>query len=1008
MSEALLQALMQLFALASNDDDITNESRIIVEGFLRSELNQKLVQQYIELYDHFLNEYQQNLDPNSSSLNPNEVKEICIKINESLLQKQKLVVLLRLLEYIFADGNISNHELEFVTLLANVFNIPNDEFTNCLNFAQSTEEDYKENDAFLYLEESTSNKGEHYKHIKTHHLDGKIVAVNFPSIRMICFRYFGTNTLYLNGQILSPKGIHIFTNGSSIRGNKIHPIYYSDVLAAYMKHKHDENIHFNVRNLEYEFASGNKGLHSFSFSAKSGNLLGIMGGSGAGKSTLLNILNGNYAPTKGSVCINAIDIHKNSKAIEGVIGYVSQDDLLIEELTVFQNLFYNAKLCFAQLDDQEVKEKVNNLLESLGLFEAKDLKVGSPIDKVISGGQRKRLNIALELIREPSVLFVDEPTSGLSSRDSENIMDLLKQLTLKGKLVFVVIHQPSSDIFKLFDRLIILDKGGYPIYNGDPVESVIYFKTETLHVNNNESECTTCGNVNPEQVFNIIESKVVDEFGNQTNERKTSPQEWYKKYTENEKEGKKEDKEELKTPKSKLKTPSKFKQFKIFIIRDVLSKITNKQYMFINLLEAPLLALLLSYFIKYSTGTKDNPYSFVQNENLPAYIFMAVIVAIFLGLTVSAEEIIKDRKIRKRESFLHLSKSSYIFSKMSILFILSAFQTFSFVVIGNYIMEIQSMNVYYWLILFSTSFFANILGLNISASFNSAVTIYILIPFLIIPQLIFSGVIVKFDKLNPSVSSRSHVPLIGEVMVSRWAFEAISVNQFKKNKLNQTFYQTDKVLSKLNFKKVYWMPAILNKIQTLKANSNKTHKEKNKKIALLINTELTKVHREYMLKDNPLTLLNVDTITQKDLEQIEHYLRTLKRYLNKAYLNQLDKKDNLIMNIEDQTSVPNYFNYLKSIHTNNSLKDLVTNKNEMNKIITIEDQFIQREDPIYLDSKSLRAHFFAPNKQFFGLKIDTFWLNLMVIWFMSISLTITLYYDVLKRLLNVFKEFKKN
>ena len=100
----------------------------------------------------------------------------------------------------------------------------------------------------------------------------------------------------------------------------------------------------------------------------------------------------------------------------------------------------------------------------------------SPLDKTISGGQRKRLNISLELIREPSVLFLDEPTSGLSSRDSENIMDLLKQLTLKGKLVFVVIHQPSSEIFKMFDKLIILDVGGYPIYYGNPVDSVIYFK----------------------------------------------------------------------------------------------------------------------------------------------------------------------------------------------------------------------------------------------------------------------------------------------------------------------------------------------------------------------------------------------------------------------------------------------------------------------------------------------------------------------------------------------------
>jgi ABC-type multidrug transport system ATPase subunit len=139
----------------------------------------------------------------------------------------------------------------------------------------------------------------------------------------------------------------------------------------------------------------------------------------------------------------------------------------------------------------------------------KDLRVGSPLDKMISGGQRKRLNIALELIREPGVLFVDEPTSGLSSRDSEIIIDLLKTLALKGKVVFVVIHQPSSDIFKVFDKLLILDKGGYPIYLGNPVDGVSHFKNAVNYLNPNESECILCGNVNPEQIFNIIETRVL-------------------------------------------------------------------------------------------------------------------------------------------------------------------------------------------------------------------------------------------------------------------------------------------------------------------------------------------------------------------------------------------------------------------------------------------------------------------------------------------------------------------
>jgi ABC-type multidrug transport system ATPase subunit len=167
--------------------------------------------------------------------------------------------------------------------------------------------------------------------------------------------------------------------------------------------------------------------------------------------------------------------------------------------------------------------------------ETKDLKVGSPLRKTISGGQRKRLNIGLELLREPSVLFCDEPTSGLSSRDSENIIDLLKELALKGKLVFAVIHQPSSDIFKKFDRLLILDSGGYQIYYGNPVDSIVYFKRTINLINSEEGECQECGNVNPEQIFNIIETKVINEYGHFTTERKIGAEQWYRVFEQNKK-----------------------------------------------------------------------------------------------------------------------------------------------------------------------------------------------------------------------------------------------------------------------------------------------------------------------------------------------------------------------------------------------------------------------------------------------------------------------------------------
>ena len=408
-----------------------------------------------------------------------------------------------------------------------------------------------------------------------------------------------------------------------------------------------------------------------SLKVETGTVHALVGENGAGKSTLLNVLNSMETPSAGSVKINGKNIHTENKEIKGVIGHVSQDDLLIEELTVYENLFYNAKLCFGNLSDDEISKNCLNLLSSIGLSETRNLKVGSPLEKTISGGQRKRLNISLELIRQPSVLFVDEPTSGLSSRDSENIMDLLKELALKGKLIFVVIHQPSSDIYKMFDKLMILDVGGYPIYYGNPVEAVSYFKHLVNHVNAEESECIHCGNVNPEQIFNIIESKVLDEYGNLTFNRKVNPSIWNKHYKELIEKDIHSEKKYTNIPESIFKIPNLFKQFKVFISRDVKSKLTNTQYLLINFLEAPILAFILAYLVRFYNTDVDTGkgYVFGENENIPAYMFMSVVVALFIGLTVSAEEIIRDKKIRKREAFLNLSKGSYLWSKISIMFL---------------------------------------------------------------------------------------------------------------------------------------------------------------------------------------------------------------------------------------------------------------------------------------------------------------------------------------------------
>ena len=1016
MSERILRALMQMFSIIAKVDGINNTGRQIVQSFLKQQLSAEQVETYLKIFDEYLESNtaaskKKEGAAKRTSLNSVKVLKICTQINQELEQTQKVIVLLRLLEFIYSSNEISEQEYEFVVTVADTFNIPNEEFTLLKSFIEDKVEIIPDNSHVLVINNKEEGYQNHTKHMYNDTVTTDIRIVNIQSVGMYALRLYGNTELILNGQSISKERVHIFTPGSSIRSSKIKPIYYSDVISRFLSDESQLKVTFEVKNLEYKFKGGKLGLRDVNINEESGKLIGIMGGSGAGKSTLLNVLNSMETPSGGSVKINGKNIHTESGELEGVIGHVSQDDLLIEELTVYQNLFYNAKLCFGNLNDEEIKKRCIHLLAELGLSETSNLKVGSPLEKTISGGQRKRLNIALELVREPSVLFVDEPTSGLSSRDSENIMDLLKELALKGKLIFVVIHQPSSDIYKMFDKLMILDVGGYPIYYGNPVDAVSYFKRIVNHVNAEESECVHCGNVNPEQIFNIIESKVLDEYGHLTYTRKVTPAEWNVHYKELIESNIHSDKKHTEIPESIFKIPNVLKQFKVFLTRDVKSKLTNTQYLLINFLEAPLLAFILAYLVRYFNSDVDTSkgYVFSENDNIPAYMFMSVVVALFIGLTVSAEEIIRDRKIRKRESFLNLSKGSYLWSKIIIMFVLSAIQTITFVIVGNSVLGIKGMYGDYWIVLFTTSCFANMLGLNISSAFNSAVTIYILIPFLIIPQLLLAGVVVKFDKLNPTLAKQGGVPVVGEMMASRWAFEALAVNQFKENAFEKNFYKYDKTISVAQYKKDYWHTKLDQKITKIENEykEGKTNEQIKEDIELLYNEISKECRLNKKVKCEVLDQINVKGYNVAlGVALRKGYLKDVKDHYITMNNNAYNKREELNRSMQGDKVAHEKFLKLQSEYDNENLNNLVKNASEVfNKCVEKDGKLIQLTDPVFLDptdSKLGRAHFFAPRKNLFGTYYSTFCFNLCVIWFMSFTLMVTLYFDVFKKVLDLF------
>lgn len=1021
MSEPILKALVQLFALISDVHDdkvISGRGKDIVRLFLSRHLNNELVVRYMEMFDEFLRLYHpENIakdsikDRKRTSLTAMRILGICEKINEELQQKQKIYVIVQLMDFISFSKEITENKLDFLGTVATAFNIPGTEYNNIKSFILDSVNDVPEKNKVMIIDNENECEQEGVKHLSKENFKGRISLLYIVSTNTYILRYSGKENLFLNGQIISPGQTYTFDHGSTIRSSGINTIYYNDVNGVFTEEAFKLKISIDAIDICLRFKESESGIHKLSFHEESGKLVGILGGSGVGKTTLLNVLSGITKPQSGEVLINGFNLYsdKEKDHLKGVIGFVPQDDLLIEELTVYQNLCYSAKMCLDNLPETRLTEVVDKTLIDMDLDEIRNLKVGNTLNKIISGGQRKRLNIALELIREPTILFVDEPTSGLSSVDSDTVMNLLKEQTYKGRLVIINIHQPGSEIYKMFDKIMIIDKGGYLIFYGNPSEAIAYFKAKASHANADEDRCIACGNVNTDQLLQIIEAKVVNEHGKPTHIRRVSPQEWGERFQEDAKKIKQKiNPVKEKLPENYYSIPGLLKQSKIFFIRDLLSKLANRQYVLISLLGPPLLALLLAYFTRQTTG---GTYLFSKNENIPAYLFMCVITSLFFGLMISSEEIVKDRKILKRELFLNLSWFSYLNSKIMIMFILSAIQTLSFILIGNYILEIKGMTFSYWIVLFSTSCFANMLGLNISSAFNSVITIYILIPFILIPQLLFSGVLVKFDALHLSrYSSREFVPVIGDLMTARWAFEALAVDQFKNNDFEKHFFKY-KMSESQNF---YYASFLINdKLNTdlwlcrenqdnINFRGDVDNSFRRLKYHITELAELAKIDPG-LWKDS----LNAEKFNPDVEKATAIFLDSLKKHfvhLKKRASSLIETaSDSLVNAIGAEGRIKLMDNY-----ENARLKTLVLYQDNPVKTLKTPEKIIQKLDPGYMKttSKVGRAHFYAPYKLIGNLPIDTFWFNVLVLWFITLVLYITLYYKILQKIITCFENLR--
>jgi len=264
-----------------------------------------------------------------------------------------------------------------------------------------------------------------------------------------------------------------------------------------------------VNEVTHRFGKGETGLEGISFGITRGELVCVMGASGSGKSTLLRVLAGQL-----HVILNGQSLYQNLDVLKQYVSYMPQQDAFDEHLTIGENLMFAAAIRAPHLSRRDRTRRLDAKLVELGLGERRDAVVGSPESKTLSGGERKRLNIGLDMIGISDVYLFDEPTSGLSSKDSEHVMEIIRGLA-HNKIVMVTIHQPSSKLFQMFHKAILLDKGGRLVFFGTPSDMLRYF-AEAEHQHQFGAElgaCPSCGTTRPEFIFDVLETPLRDLSG---------------------------------------------------------------------------------------------------------------------------------------------------------------------------------------------------------------------------------------------------------------------------------------------------------------------------------------------------------------------------------------------------------------------------------------------------------------------------------------------------------------
>ena len=517
------------------------------------------------------------------------------------------------------------------------------------------------------------------------------------------------------------------TNGTFVNGRRIKKLTEIISTDKIFIGRHQLSLEGKIKDLNEELAitavgiektypNGVKALKKMDLSIPSKSLIAIMGPSGCGKSTLLKALNGDTPASKGRIFLFNQELSANWQYLKTQIGYVPQDDIVHKELTVRQCLFFTAKLRLENLSNDEIDEKINQVLTDLNMLDKKDNLISS-----LSGGQRKRVSIAVELMTDPLIIFLDEPTSPLDPQTVDDFLGIMKRLSEKGTTVLMVTHKPED--LEYMDEVIFMAEGGHMVFYGDSKRYKEYFNVKTAV-----------------SVFSQISGK--------------NAKIWIEKYLNPRPLSNTSSSSSVRPPSE----TSMLKQFLWLTKRYFTIKTNDRVNTLLMLAQAPIIAILICLIFK---------------EISSAVLFMISISAIWLGAQNAAREIVSEGAIYKRERMYNLEIFPYILSKITVLSVVSLIQSFVFIIIlfihfNSAIVELNEPHyLFFWMLFLSIA--STFLGLLLSSLVKTSERAMTILPLILMPQIMLAGLIAKV--------SNGFVEFISYLTISRWGVEGFNIIQ---------------------------------------------------------------------------------------------------------------------------------------------------------------------------------------------------------------------------------------